>query len=924
MQLTPCLVIFMMICTLRPSLASDPCSNVTFVDEDFRSVTNSRVSSDNCDNETFSPQLWYSFRSAGKNATIPTTCIKNDRCGAKIGMRVELEGQTLPSAAGENITAVLCGSYSVLGKYDCCVLRSSVEIAWCDGGHLVYRFPEKFDRCPVAICTTAQDDTVPAHVLVKHGEAISKQSEPDEKESQISQEDENILDSAGNKDDPETTDKASGTTDLQETSSILVSSASSESSFTFQENETTEQSLVTTEVSSVATTHTGQPSTTLASDSPDQTADISSADTSLVTQTPIGFVFTENTTKADNATADHGMDSTLASLTSSPDQENDTETSASTVSGIDMTTSVETYSISHVTSSNSDSDLNVTSLMTAENTTNMDNQSIEFTNTSTMRASVASISDLPTASSNSDEYETDSSSSLTPLLTTQSISTLTSQAVMSTEDLGFISESDSSNDSVTSELPNSDRELASSGVPSTEPTLTIETSTESSTEVTPEESTVHLVPLSIASTTAGLESTPSPEDSTREALPSTSITDSTTFVSETPTSLSTSNTTDTDTPTSDASLTSENTPATPPHASSSAGEDASQTTSDTSASPTSPAVQPTSSSTQDQESSEIPSKLYPSSSVPDTITQTKDSPEGNHSDFGFNEDVILVEKVRLVFKGNYENDSIFLTKVDDTLSKFLLAATRLKKSKAGTDWWFKLELLGQPELYRNRSTIVDFRIKHTSGEEILETFKHYQLKKYFKDQVDLSLLAECRPTKNCQEFSAVSSPINKSHFWAEHAPVFLTVLVLSTVIFLVLLVGFLGGKCRDRWWRTGNYDAARDDYEAYDTKPLSGETKLRPVSGVSGGMSSPFSDAQITTNEVDADLNQNEQETAFTTNEDAVDGGVDDNTWVIPLEEAPQHPGNGHTEPVTTSVPTTTSTTTTIQGRNDAFVSTRF
>ena len=82
-------------------------------------------------------------------------------------------------------------------------------------------------------------------------------------------------------------------------------------------------------------------------------------------------------------------------------------------------------------------------------------------------------------------------------------------------------------------------------------------------------------------------------------------------------------------------------------------------------------------------------------------------------------------------------------------------------------------------------------------------------------QVDLSLLAECRPTKNCQEFSAVSSPINKSHFWAEHAPVFLTVLVLSTVIFLVLLVGFLGGKCRDRWWRTGNYDAARDDYEAY-------------------------------------------------------------------------------------------------------------
>ena len=115
------------------------------------------------------------------------------------------------------------------------------------------------------------------------------------------------------------------------------------------------------------------------------------------------------------------------------------------------------------------------------------------------------------------------------------------------------------------------------------------------------------------------------------------------------TSLSTSITAAIDTPISEASLSLENTPATPSHASSS-GEESSQTTPNTSASPTSSAVQPTSSSTQDQESSETPSKLYPSSSAPDTITQTKDSREENRSDFGFIADVILVEKVRMNYQ----------------------------------------------------------------------------------------------------------------------------------------------------------------------------------------------------------------------------------------------------------------------------------
>lgn len=287
----------------------------------------------------------------------------------------------------------------------------------------------------------------------------------------------------------------------------------------------------------------------------------------------------------------------------------------------------------------------------------------------------------------------------------------------------------------------------------------------------------------------------------------------------------------------------------------------------------------------------------------------------------------MEEKVRLVFKGNFENDTVFEDEVEKTLNRFLLAATRLQKSKAGSDWWFQLNVISHAHLYRNQSTLLDFRIRHTSGEEIIETFERYKLQKYYREKVNLVLLTSCRPSDKCQALGMVSASTSGGQFWTEHAPVFVTVLVLSAAIFLVLMLALLGGRCRDRWWRRGTYDAARDDYEIYDSKPLSEQTKLRPVSGVSGGLSSPFPDDHITKGETEETCC--EQDTAFLTNtDDAAKGDVDEDTWVIPLEDAPSHHSNGFSGPaVTTSAhdpQTVKSATTTVQGRNDAFVSTKF
>ncbi|BFZ08477.1 hypothetical protein BsWGS_11516 [Bradybaena similaris] len=162
-----------MVLVLPVSGNSEPCHNTQEVSDEWRDLSSSQNSkTDNCDENKFQPNTWYSFNLRGKAAWIPTQCVKSNMCGASVGMRVDLLGQSLPSV-GENITAALCGAYDVLGKYDCCVLRTEVYISRCHDQRLVYRFPNPIDRCPVAVCTQGEP-IIPPGIFVKTGDDVNQ------------------------------------------------------------------------------------------------------------------------------------------------------------------------------------------------------------------------------------------------------------------------------------------------------------------------------------------------------------------------------------------------------------------------------------------------------------------------------------------------------------------------------------------------------------------------------------------------------------------------------------------------------------------------------------------------------------------------------------------------------------------------------
>ncbi|KAK3101923.1 hypothetical protein FSP39_007390 [Pinctada imbricata] len=75
--------------------------------------------------------------------------LTNGMCGAKIPLRVDLRGQGLPSE-GQTLEIDVCGSYNILGKWDCCVLRQPGYIHNC-GGYYVYKLRAP-DRCSVGYC----------------------------------------------------------------------------------------------------------------------------------------------------------------------------------------------------------------------------------------------------------------------------------------------------------------------------------------------------------------------------------------------------------------------------------------------------------------------------------------------------------------------------------------------------------------------------------------------------------------------------------------------------------------------------------------------------------------------------------------------------------------------------------------------------
>lgn len=151
------------------SVAADPepCKNYQKIRDNDRSILSGPGTK--CDR--YLTYGWYRFYIDDESAIIPTQCIKPGFCGAVIGMHVNLNGASMP-AEGETISAVACGSYSILDHWSCCALQQDIHIRHCPGNFYIYKL-KPTDRCPVSYCTVKNSTNMESKVTVRHGYHIS-------------------------------------------------------------------------------------------------------------------------------------------------------------------------------------------------------------------------------------------------------------------------------------------------------------------------------------------------------------------------------------------------------------------------------------------------------------------------------------------------------------------------------------------------------------------------------------------------------------------------------------------------------------------------------------------------------------------------------------------------------------------------------
>ncbi|KAK3612059.1 hypothetical protein CHS0354_021744 [Potamilus streckersoni] len=137
----------------------DPCLHAKIKDDSRRHIANVQSLPGKLLCDTDLETGWYRFMLNNKSAEIPTVCLRNDLCGTQLPLRIELDGQVLPEM-NQTINAFVCSSFSVLGMWDCCVLRQRTRIKNC-GGFLVYYLTHS-DRCPVSYCV--QESGLTPHI----------------------------------------------------------------------------------------------------------------------------------------------------------------------------------------------------------------------------------------------------------------------------------------------------------------------------------------------------------------------------------------------------------------------------------------------------------------------------------------------------------------------------------------------------------------------------------------------------------------------------------------------------------------------------------------------------------------------------------------------------------------------------------------
>uniref|UniRef100_A0A2C9JVU2 Uncharacterized protein n=1 Tax=Biomphalaria glabrata TaxID=6526 RepID=A0A2C9JVU2_BIOGL len=437
---------------------TDIWTNVVSLDDQWRSVYNDQTSAkEHCDESSLKEKTWYSFSKTEDNE-IPTDCVKNHACGTRVGMWLDLSGQPIKDD-GSMVQAHLCGAYNVLGKYDCCVLRTPVSVMKCSGRPTIYRLHKPIDRCPVAVCTKGINETLNDTIKAVAGAIYTEDTSTGITNLLVTEASTSGLEMSETSSIGETTNQASSGDTANTATSDGNTTETSSVDFTsdVSSNGTIDTSSVdvTSEVSSDrTTTETAPVDVTNQSSSVDGSTKVSSDETSIEPPS----TGTTNETSTDGALPVGSSEG----LTSKASSDGTTIEAINEGTTIKMTSDFETTQTSNVSSfsSNEISD----SVIAEESTTNHAISSREASGTFYESTESPSYSSSTPATSLSDESQSDStdstaevSSESTPEMTSGVTGALQDSTLyMSTDDIApqkFIQQSTAETETSTTDIP---------------------------------------------------------------------------------------------------------------------------------------------------------------------------------------------------------------------------------------------------------------------------------------------------------------------------------------------------------------------------------------------------------------------------------------------------------------------------------------
>ncbi|XP_062389319.1 uncharacterized protein LOC134077634 [Sardina pilchardus] len=146
------LLLLMVVLDTHHVEASDPCTDYTVLDDNWRATTNLDTSAPRCDWQLahMSWQGWYRMVHQGLSLRMPETCVPPHRCGTRGPLW--LNGPH-PLPEDGIVTREVCGSWNG----NCCSKRvPSIRVKACPGDYIVYELvspPNCFGYCTVGLDT---------------------------------------------------------------------------------------------------------------------------------------------------------------------------------------------------------------------------------------------------------------------------------------------------------------------------------------------------------------------------------------------------------------------------------------------------------------------------------------------------------------------------------------------------------------------------------------------------------------------------------------------------------------------------------------------------------------------------------------------------------------------------------------------------